>query len=69
MCKIKKIDAFSLVIRTMEKGDEKSANKMFRIITNAILQNKDSSNNPHYITIDDKDAGLFKELIGNGVVN
>jgi len=67
MRKIKKIDAFSLVVRTMEKGDEKNANKMFRIVINAILQNKDSSSNSQYITIEEKDIGLFKELLGNGI--
>ena len=67
MRKIKKIDAFSLVVRTMEKGDEKNANKMFSIVINAILQNKDSSSNSQYITIKEKDIGLFKELLGNGI--
>lgn len=67
MRKIKKIDAFSLVVRTLENGDEKNANRMFRIITDSILQNKKSLNIQHYITVNDKDASLFKELISNGI--
>ena len=66
MYEIKKIDAFSLVVKTLDNGDQQTANKMMQVIVKSIRQNKQSKNATHILRIsDDNDARLFKELLIN----
>lgn len=65
MPKLDKIDAFSLVVKTLDKGNEKKANEMMRIITKANMraakENKKPSNQIEIL--DEKELAYFKELI------
>ncbi len=63
--KISKIDAFTLMIKTMEKGDEKSANEMLRIIQKSISK---ETRNTFCDTIEisgKKEEKYFKPLLDN----
>lgn len=63
---IKKIDAFSLVMKTADSGDQQTANKMMQVIVKSILQNKHSQKTSQFLKIiDDQDAELFGELLIN----
>ena len=63
---IKKIDAFSLVIKTIDSGDQQTANKMMQVIVKSIRQDRRSQRSTQFLEItDDKDALLFKELLIN----
>lgn len=64
MYRIKRLDAFALVVKALERGDEKTANKMMQIIVKEIQKNKTSKNQSLVIEIENaKDAHLFKELL------
>lgn len=64
MYQIEKIDAFSLVVKTLESGDEKKANRMMQIIVKSIRQGQKSKRNSQHIIIqEDKDAQLFSEYL------
>lgn len=64
MCEIEKIDAFSLVVKAMEKGDEKTANRMLQIIMKSIRQSQKVKSKSNLIEIrDEKDAQLFREFL------
>lgn len=65
MPKVDKIDAFSLVVKSLEKGDEKKANEMMRILIKSIRQsNKENHKASNQIEIKDaRDAKLFEAII------
>ena len=64
MHEINKIDAFALIVKTLERGDEKKANKMMRVVVRSIQKNKDETRSSLNIKIrDEKDANLFKDLL------
>lgn len=64
MCQIKRVDAFALVAKTLDKGDLRTANEMMQIISRSLLQNKKASSISATIEITDKKAlRLFKDLI------
>lgn len=61
---IKKIDAFTLVMKTSDSGDQQTANKMMQVIIKSIRQNRNSQKTSQFLEIADaKDAQLFKELL------
>ena len=63
---IKKIDAFTLVVKTVELGDQQTANKMMQVIVKSIRQNRNLNKSTQFLEIaDDKDAMLFKDLLIN----
>lgn len=64
MREIEKIDAFSLVVKALENGDEKTANKMMQVIIKSIRQSQKTKSASQLIEIrDEKDAQLFSRFL------
>ena len=63
MSEIDKMDAFSLVVKNMESGNEATAKRLLRIIVRAMQQEKETAKKKSSIRIvDDEDAKLFRDL-------
>ena len=65
MPKLDKFDAFSLIVKALDKGDEKRANEMMRIITKSIMRaEKENKKSLNQIEIfDEREVAYFKELL------
>ena len=64
MYKISKIDAFSLIVKTLDLGDEKTANKMMSIVMKSIKKSKGTTTPSLYIKIEkEEEAKLFKAFL------
>ncbi len=63
MGEINKIDAFSLVVKYLDAGNESDAKKLLNIIVRAIQQDKKSNKRPSSIRIENaEDAKVFRDL-------
>lgn len=63
MGEVDKIDAFSLVVKYLEAGNEATAKKLMRIIVRAMQEEKKFNNKPSSIRIQNaEDAKLFRDL-------
>lgn len=63
MGEIDKMDAFSLVVKYLDAGNEATAKKLLHIIVRAMQQDKKSNKKPSSIRIEDaEDAKLFRDL-------
>lgn len=63
MHEIDKIDAFSLIVKAMERGDELEANRIMQIIIKAI-RNSTSQNSSNTIVFDnERDVLILQELL------
>lgn len=63
MGEINKIDAFSLVVKYLDAGNESDAKKLLNIIVRAIQQDKKSNKRQSSIRIENaEDAKVFRDL-------
>ena len=63
MGEIDKMDAFSLVVKYMEAGNEATAKRLLHIIVRAMQQEKEIAKRPSSIRIvNDEDAKMFRDL-------
>lgn len=64
MKKIDKMDAFELVVKAIENGDENTANEIMKIITKSISKEKGSNKFSLKIEVNGKkEERYFKELL------
>lgn len=64
MIRIDKIEAFSLVVRALDKDDTKTAGELMRIITKSIQKDRESNSFSEIIEISDrKDEQLIRRLL------
>lgn len=65
MPKVDKIDAFSLVVKALDRGDNASANEMMKVLSDAIKwsekQNKKTTSEIELT--DEKGCRLFREVL------
>lgn len=64
MIRIDKIEAFSLVVRALDKDDTQTAGELMRIITKSIQKDRESNSFSEVIEISDrKDEQLIRRLL------
>ncbi|MDD3138880.1 MAG: hypothetical protein PHX08_07910 [Lachnospiraceae bacterium] len=64
MVKVNKMDAFSMVVRAMEKNDGKTASEIMKVISKSLNKEKRENKFSEYIEImDKKDEKYFRELL------